>query len=217
LSHSEIPSKNPSHRGCSPGTASPCLLPLQKWRAVELRAWTAHQRGDLHKALHILLQAYGSSLRQYCRRLVNDEALADDVYQTSLLQAFLHLPRFSGHSSFRVWLHVIARHRCLDALKVSRNQRKHLRQAEQLPEVPAPQDTPEEALLRKCTHTALRAELRRLPTQAHQALMLRYYEQLSYEEMGRRCAEQPATLRVRVSRTLSRLRRGLEGLDPSSP
>lgn len=167
--------------------------------------------------LRILLQAYGPSLRQYCGRLMSDEALADDVYQTSLLQAFLHLPGFSGHSSFRLWLHVIARHRCLDALKAARNQRKYLRRTGELPEVPAPHDTPEEALLRKSTHAALHAELRRLPASARQALVLRYYEQLAYADMGRRCAEHPATLRVRVSRTLSRLRRNLERLDPSDP
>jgi RNA polymerase sigma-70 factor (ECF subfamily) len=177
----------------------------------------AHQRGDWHKVFRILLQAYGPSLRQYCGRLVEDEALSDDVYQTTLLQVFLHLPGFSGHSSFRVWLHAIARHRCLDALKTSRGRRKYVRRAAQLPEVPDPQDTPEEALLRKSTHAALRAELRRLPASARQALVLRYYEQLSYEEMGRRCAEQPATLRVRVSRTLSRLRRDLERMDHSAP
>lgn len=167
--------------------------------------------------LRILHQAYGPSLRQYCQRLVDDQALADDVYQTSLLQVFLHLPGFSGHASFRVWLHAIARHRCLDALKASRRRRKYLGRAVELPEVPDPRDTPEQALLRKSTYAALRAELRRLPASAHQALVLRYYEQLSYEDMGRRCAEQPATLRVRVSRTLSRLRRGLERLESSDP
>jgi RNA polymerase sigma factor (sigma-70 family) len=85
-----------------------------------------------------------------------------------------------------------------------------------LPEVAAPHDTPEEALVRKSTHAALRAELRRLPAPARQVLMLRYCAQLSYEEMGRRCGEKPATLRVRVSRTLSRLRRDMESPNPSN-
>ncbi len=159
------------------------------------------------------MRAYGAALRGYCRRLLEDAELAEDVYQTVLLQAFTHLPAFSGRSSFCAWLHAIARHRGLDTLKAARRRKHHVAPEEELGGVPEsmdPRGTPEEELLREATYAALQAELQRLPAKTHQLLRLRYYEQLSYEEIASRCEEQPATLRVRASRALPLLRRALE-------
>ncbi|WP_158623615.1 RNA polymerase sigma factor [Corallococcus llansteffanensis] len=160
--------------------------------------------------LHILARGYGAGLRHYCERLLGDRDKAGDVYQTLLLQAFVDLPHFSGHSSFRVWLYSIARHRCLDTLKAVRLRQRYMVQEEVMPEAQDSQETPEEVLLREAAHASLRAELRRLPAQSREALMMRYFEQLSYEEMALRCSNHPATLRVRVSRALMRLRDSLQ-------
>jgi RNA polymerase sigma-70 factor (ECF subfamily) len=151
-------------------------------------------------------------LRRYCARLLDDAEEVDDVYQTVLLQAFLHLPAFSGRSSFCVWLYSIARHRSLDTLKASRRWKRHVDSESELglePEFVDPRSTPEEELLRKATHAALHAEMQRLPPKTRQLLLMRYYEQLSYEEIAQRCAEQTTTLRVRASRALPQLRRAL--------
>jgi RNA polymerase sigma-70 factor (ECF subfamily) len=176
----------------------------------------ACQKSDWHTALRILVQAYGAPLRRYCGHLLADTAQTDDVYQTVLLQAFLHLPAFSGRSSFQAWLFAIARNRCLDTLKASRRWKKHVAPEAERGQGPERMDlrrTPEEELLREASHAALHAELQRLPPKTRQLLLLRYDEQLSYEEIALRYKEQPATLRVRASRALPRLRRALEGLE----
>lgn len=160
--------------------------------------------------LHILYRGYGASLRHYCEHLLGDKEQAGDVLQTVLLQAFVNLPHFSGRSSFRVWLYSIARHRCLDALKATRLRQRYVVQEELVPEVRDPQGTPEEALLHKATCSSLRVELQRLPELSREVLLMRYFEQLSYEEMALRCSDHPATLRVRVSRALMRLRHSLQ-------
>lgn len=181
---------------------------------IEDEARNAHVRRDWKAVLHILVRGYGASLRYYCGRLLGDESQADDVYQTILLQMLVHLPRFSGRSSFRVWLYAIARHRCLDALKGTRRRWRCLEQAEEGPEPRDPRESAEETLLREATHARLREELQRLPASSREALVLRYYEQLSYEEMAQRGTDKSSALRVRVSRALLRLRQSLDG--PSS-
>jgi RNA polymerase sigma-70 factor (ECF subfamily) len=203
-----------SHDGEVPAHAFPPSRLLEApQRTDECLAWKACQTGDWHMAFRILVRAYGAALRGYCGRLLEDAAQADDVYQTVLLQAFTHLPAFSGRSSFCAWLYAIARHRALDTLKASRRRKRHVAPEEEwggAPESMDPRDTPEEELLREATYAALHAELLRLPPKTRQLLQLRYEEQLSYEEIASRCAEQPATLRVRASRALPRLRRALE-------
>jgi RNA polymerase sigma-70 factor (ECF subfamily) len=166
--------------------------------------------GDWDAVLRLLTDGYGAGLRRYCGRLLGDDEQAEDVCQTVLLQAFIDLPRFSGRSSFRVWLYSIARHRCLDVLKAVRVQQRYVVRGDVVPEPRDVRGTPEELLLREATYAGLREELLRLPARSREALLLRYYEQLSYEEMARRCEDQPATLRVRVSRALLQLRRSLE-------
>jgi RNA polymerase sigma-70 factor (ECF subfamily) len=192
------------------------LVSTSSGRTAEHHAWTACQQRDWHTALRILVQAYGAPLLRYCGRLLAGTSQPDDVYQTVLLQAFLHLPAFSGRSSFYVWLFAIARHRCLDILKASRRFKHHVvpeGEQRRAPEHRDPRRTPEEELLREASHAALHAELQRLPPKTRQLLLLRYDEQLSYEEIALQCEEQPATLRVRASRALPRLRRALERRD----
>lgn len=186
---------------------------MEPQRSAEFHAWAACRQGDWHTALRILVGAYGGDLHRYCARLLKEAEQADDLYQTVLLQAFRHLPAFSGRSSFHVWLHAIARHRCLDALKTSRRRARHVTSADErvLEQVcEDPHGTPEEVLLREAVREAVRVELRRLPSKTRQLLLLRYAEQLSYEEIAERCAVRPATLRVHVSRALVRLRHALD-------
>lgn len=176
----------------------------------EQSARASHHAGAWGITFRILLQAYGRSLMSYCRHLLRDEELAKDVYQTVLMQAFEDLPSFTGRSSFRIWLQAIARYRCIDTLKVARSRSRYVVRQEAVPDMPDPQSVTEEQVAAAQTLAVLRAQLRRLPPKARQVLELRFCEQLSYEEMARRCGERAVTLRVRVARALPLLRRLME-------
>lgn len=202
-------STEPARERC--GTEQSAEYPPIPDEAIEHQARRACSTGAWQEALHILVKGYGARLRRYCQHLLNNAEAAEDVYQTVLLQAFVDLPRCSGRASFRAWLFTIARHRCLDTLKSSRTQHRYVTTEEDLmTEAPDPRGTPEEVLLHEATCEALRMELQRLPARTRQALMSRYYEQCSYAEMAQYYEEQPATLRVRISRALAQLRRALE-------
>jgi RNA polymerase sigma factor (sigma-70 family) len=104
----------------------------------EREARDALARGDPEGALASLMRAYGSPIYRFCRQLVADPDLAQDVHQTTFVQAFEGLAGFGGRGSFRAWLYGIARHRCLDALKIARRREKRFTLAAELPEKPAP-------------------------------------------------------------------------------
>jgi len=64
-----------------------------------------------------LVRANAASLRRTCRRLLQDEAEADDAVQESLLSAFAHRHTFRGDARLSTWVHRIAVNVCLMRLR----------------------------------------------------------------------------------------------------
>jgi RNA polymerase sigma-70 factor (ECF subfamily) len=171
--------------------------------------------GDRDEALAILMGEFGVQIYRHCRQVVGDDALAADVQQTVFVQAYRDLPHFSGRSSFRTWLFAIARHRCLDAVKTERRRHRRFLLGRVLADRPDMRPGARETLERHADAQAVDRALATLRPEVRIAVLLRYHEDMSYEEMSQICSERPATLQARVARALPKLRRALEkeGLD----
>ena len=176
----------------------------------EAEARRALAAGDREAVLSILMAAYGTVLYRFCRQLVADPDLAQDVHQTTFLQAFESLTGFGGRSSFRTWLFGIARHRCLDALKGARRRERRITFLGELPEPPEPGPPADAGLSRLDRRTVLRRCLEELVPRVRAALLLRFQGDFSYQEMARISRERAPTLQARVARALPVLRRCLE-------
>lgn len=168
-------------------------------------------RGDHRTALRLLMTAHGAPVYAYCRRALGDAALAADVHQQVFEQAYRDLPRLKAPEHARSWVFGIAHHRCLDAVKARRRAEKRFvhddeevadREAEAA-DLPASLDAPVRA-------RALDECIRALSHESRMAVLLRFQESMTYEDMGRMCREKPATLQARVARALPALRRCLE-------
>lgn len=170
----------------------------------------ALDRQDLRSALQLLMDAYGDALYSFCRRMVKDAELAADVHQTTFVQAWQGLSRFSRRSTLRTWLYGIARHRCLDALKIDRRRRQRIEAVEELPETVGTEAVAEQSLLADAFSRTLAGCLGALTPRVRSALLLRFQEGFSYREMAAVCDDRPATLQARVSRALPLLRHCLE-------
>src|SRR5215468_4994374 len=166
---------------------------------------------DARTALQRLMQRHGHAVYRYCRIALDDAVLAEDIHQQVFIEAFCDLPGFAGRSTLRTWLFGIARHRVLDAAKHQRQARAHLEVAAgaDLPDLaPPPGEGLDNALLQAALGTCLAA----LDEPIRTAVLLRYQQGLTYEEMAEICGEKAGTLQVRVSRTLRKLRDRLESL-----
>lgn len=176
----------------------------------------ALERGDRRTALSLLMEVYGSALYAFCRNMVRDADLAADVHQTTFVQAWQGLEHFSHRSTLRTWLYGIARHRCLDALKIDRRRNRRFELVDSFPEKEGHEPEAEHQLVAGAFSRALNTCLEALAPRVRLALALRYEEGFSYPEMASVCDDRPATLQARVSRALPTLRRCLEekGLTP---
>ena len=165
--------------------------------------------GDVRGALVRLMQRHGAALNRYCRDMLRDPALADDVHQQVFIAAFLDLPTFRRRSTVRTWLFGIARHRALDAVKSRGRARSHLEAADPR-DAPDPRplagDSIDDARLVK----ALVACLGELDEPSREALLLRYQQGFSFEQMAEICGERSGTLQARVARALPQLRARIE-------
>jgi len=161
--------------------------------------------GDMTGALRTLMQRHGTSVYRYCREALRDRALAEDVQQQVFMAAFRDLPRFSGRSTVRTWLFAIARHRVLDAAKSRRRARSQV-DGEGAADLPDPRPSPGERLDDVRLREALVACLQKLPAHVLTALLLRFQQGFTFEEMADVCQEKPGTLQAQVTRAMPSLR-----------
>lgn len=170
----------------------------------------AMARRDDRRAIALIDATYGIQLYRFVRTMVRRDELADDVYQTTLVEAFRDLRAFAGRSSVRAWLFAIARHRCLDALKAARRRDARFTSTEQLPE---PADSAP-AADHQLSHAELVAALERcvdeLSAEVRMVLLMRFTEGFAYEDIARICRARPDAVRARVSRAMPVLRRCIE-------
>jgi RNA polymerase sigma-70 factor (ECF subfamily) len=170
-------------------------------------------RGDYRAALTALMEEFGDDIHRHVSQVVGDPALADDVHQIVFVQAYRDLPTFAGRASLRTWLYAIARHRCLDALKAQSRWWRRWATAASVSERADHAPLADEALDDCRRARALERCIARLRPRSRIAVLLRYQEGLSYEEMAEVCGASAATLQARVARAVSKLRRWLENDD----
>ena len=176
----------------------------------ERAALSALDRGRTEEALSILMREYGHGVYRYCRQMVGDEDLAEEARQMTFVQAFEGLSKFARRSSLRTWLFGIARHRCLDAAKMTQRRKKRFGSLEDAPDMPVPGGSAEDRLAERSRAGALEKCLRTLAPHVRDAIVLRFQQGLSYPEIARLSGEKAPALQVRVARALPVLRRCLE-------
>ena len=155
------------------------------------------------------MQRHGTSVYRYCREALRDAVLAEDVQQQVFIAAFHDLPSFTGRSTVRTWLFGIARHRVLDAAKSRRRARSHV-ERDAAADTPDPQPSPGDSIDEARLHRTLIGCLDKLAPHVLAALLLRFQQGFSFEDMSVVCHEKPGTLQAQVARALPVLRTCIE-------
>jgi RNA polymerase sigma-70 factor (ECF subfamily) len=137
-------------------------------------------RGD-EAALAELIRRHERPLYHLAWRLLKDPLEAEDVLQEVFLKAYEHAGRFRPRATVRAWLNRITANNCLNRLR-------RPDPAGPLDEVevqaPAADPSPLEALTAKDLHARLEGMLAALPENQRQALVMKQFGGLSYQEIG---------------------------------
>ncbi len=159
------------------------------------------QKGD-RGAYGELVQRYQASVVNVVYHMCSDAQLAQDAAQEAFIQAWLHLPSYRPQSSLRNWLYRIAVNAALDAIRRQKSMQPE--EIESL-ELSDPQDSPEGLLVQKELARQVHSAIQCLPDACRVVLVLREFEQLSYQDIA-------STLDIPIGTVMSRLNYARERL-----
>ncbi len=145
--------------------------------------WLAQaQRGD-PEAFTNLLEMYQKPVFNLCYRMLQNAGDAEDAAQETFLRAYKSIKRYDKSRPFATWLLSIAAHYCIDQL---RKQRMTIISMEDTPyiEVVDSSPSPEASLSRRQEQERVRGLLDKLSPVDRAAVIMYYWNDSSYKEIG---------------------------------
>jgi RNA polymerase sigma-70 factor (ECF subfamily) len=166
----------------------------------EEKLWIAHARQGDDQAFSQLVEAYQRPVFNVCYRMLGDPAEAEDAAQETFIRAYTRLDSYDPQRKFSSWLLSIASHYCIDRL---RRRRFNLVSWDDLPPwrwLPDSDPQPEEIALRHEAQRHAQTLLNKLPSDYRAAVVLRYWHDLSYEEIAEALDSTLAAIKSRLFR-----------------
>lgn len=159
------------------------------------------------KAYADLMAAYREPLYTLLLRMTRNTVTADDLTMETFVKAFMQLHRYSPTGTFSSWLYAIGVNTYIDHLRRQRLQTVPLSNAARDAEgdaieyqIPSNQPNPEEALIRMERDEALKAIVAQLKEPYRVIVQMRYYEDMSYEEIATKLQIPMGTVKIRLMR-----------------
>lgn len=173
-------------------------------------------KGGDHEAFRALVERHSRSVFRLAYRLTGHEQDAEDVVQETFLRAFREIRRFESRSSFATWLYRIAVNCSHDLLR--QRPRAGTRPSLDDPDGGAPADIadtspaadPLRELASRRIDERVRAAMSELSAQERSAFVMRHFEGLSIEDIGRVLDLRTSAAKHSVFRAVQKLRRALE-------
>jgi RNA polymerase sigma-70 factor (ECF subfamily) len=169
------------------------------------------QDGD-PTAFEELVRRWQQPVARFLTRYAGRPERVADLCQEVFLRVYHAGPRYRPSGAFSTWLYRIALNVARDAARRRRHEPLPLRDHE--PTVPA-----DDRCERQETAAVVAQAVAELPEPLRVVLVLRHYEEMSFEEMARLLATPASTLKSRFGVALARLRDRLHPLSdhPEEP
>ncbi len=167
------------------------------------------QQGDV-QSFSRLIDYYKDWIHTRLYQWLGQPETTEELAQETWVRAFKNMKHFRQEASFSTWLFQIAFNLCRDHWR----QQKHLGELQkhwddmlQTNQAPTPNEAPQEKQLH---FFRLRKTLMNLPSPYRETLLLRYLNDLSFDEMGQILKIRESALKMRVARGLEILKKQLK-------
>ncbi len=176
----------------------------------------AHLRGD-PAAFRELVRRYGDGVLGYLFRMTGSRDQAEDLFQETFQRVHEKARTYRG-GSFKSWLFTIATRVTIDTARrrkrlpiLSLNRDSDCEDDPPLLETAVAQDAPDpaEEAVKEEQKEQVRRAIESLPVGQRAALVLAYYQQLSYQEVAETLGCSVGSVKTQMSRALAKLARKL--------
>lgn len=134
-----------------------------------------------NEGFKVLMRQYGQVIYWHIRRIVVGHDDAEDVLQETCIKVLNRIDSFKGDGSLSMWLYRIATN---EALQHLRRQTRLFQSIDELSGTLTAKLQAEAPLNGKELETLFQQALLTLPTQQRIAFNLRYYDEMSYDEIA---------------------------------
>jgi RNA polymerase sigma-70 factor, ECF subfamily len=145
-----------------------------------------------------LMHRYASAVYNLAYRMLGDAQDAEDASQEIFLRAYTRLTSFDRTRRFSTWLLSIASNYCIDRLR--RRRFAWLTLDDVAFSLPSYERGPERSALDHEERDRVQAALRRLPDHYRLVLVLRYWQEMSYNEIAQVTGLTESALKTRLHR-----------------
>jgi RNA polymerase sigma-70 factor (ECF subfamily) len=172
------------------------------------------QRAQGHdaEALGEIYRLYARRIFGLCRYMLDSRESAEDATSEVFLKLQRAIESYDGSTPFPRWLLRVAGNQCIDALRSRKRSRQVIVEAEEgvaVIEATSPEPSPLGAVLSKEERGQVRDAIARLPENYRVPLVLRYYGELSYDEIAQQLGLKRDYVAALLFRAKQELRRKL--------
>ncbi|MBC8226852.1 MAG: sigma-70 family RNA polymerase sigma factor [Candidatus Marinimicrobia bacterium] len=159
------------------------------------------QDGDIN-AYNELVNRYKDRLLNFVFRYFNNREQAEDVVQETLIKLYTHASYYKNIAKFSTWLYTIAKNNALTELRKNKRKRTDsLWTNEGKPiDIETKGDSLEKTVHNEIAVEALNRYLDEIPENFRIAVILRDFQELSYEEISKILEIPIGTIKSRINR-----------------
>ncbi|MFZ0333085.1 MAG: sigma-70 family RNA polymerase sigma factor [Candidatus Acidiferrales bacterium] len=170
----------------------------------------AQARDGSHDAWAEIYTQFAPGIFRFCRRAMPSREDAEDATSEVFLKVRTRLDQYDASRPFNAWLYRVAANHCWDLLR-----RRRVRQDLETGDIETmPLEHPDpgqlEQLIAQKSREDVRKALEQLPNRTRMALTLRYYSDMSYDEIAETLGVRRAFVGVLLLRARHQLRRAIE-------
>lgn len=146
--------------------------------------WLDQARAGDKVAFGYLVEAYMRPVFNLTYRMLGNPQEAEDAAQEAFLRAYSRLEQYDPTQKFSTWLFSIANHHCIDRLRKRRARFVSIDDNPVLQNLEGDMPLPENSALRTEQSVEVQALLNKMEPEYRMPLILRYWEEYSYDEIA---------------------------------
>jgi len=134
------------------------------------------------EGFNAVVSQYQGSIYRICCQIIQNPEEAKDAVSEVFLKAYSNLAHFDQTRRFSAWLYRIAVNHCISVVRRKRKEARFFKDQSDNP--PASAESPSGSFFHAERSRSVSGLLSRVPVKFRSVLILKYYQDLTYDEIG---------------------------------